>query len=56
MQECTETLLSRRIANPVIVINEVDKCGSMRGTHVADTSLTTALLPLLEPSTAKMFE
>lgn len=51
-----QTLLTRQIANPVIVVNEVDKCGVLSGKHIGDTSLTTALLPLLEPSTAKMFE
>jgi hypothetical protein len=52
-----EMMLMNKIANPVIIVNEIDKAGekiaSMSG---GVTSLTTALLQVLEPDTAKRFE
>lgn len=52
-----ETVLMHRIANPLFVVNEVDKAGQKVGsTSGGVTSLTTALLQLLEQETAKRFE
>lgn len=52
-----ETVLMHRIANPLFVVNEVDKSGQTIGsTSGGVTSLTTALLQLLEQETAKRFE
>ncbi|MBS4011472.1 MAG: AAA family ATPase [Roseovarius sp.] len=51
-----ETILATKIANPVMVVDEIDKAGtafSMRGTS---SSLTTSLLQMLEPGTARHFE
>lgn len=50
-----ETILSTHTANPVMIVDEVDKAGSMRTTSGNATSLTTALLPLLDPGTARRF-
>ncbi|WP_226783015.1 AAA family ATPase [Oceaniglobus trochenteri] len=51
-----ETILSTHVANPVMVVDEVDKAGTMQSTKGTSTSLTTALLPLLDPGTARRFE
>lgn len=48
-----ETVLQTRIANPVIVVDEVEKAGTVASSNGHSFSLTTALLPLLEPLTAK---
>ncbi|AUH34316.1 AAA family ATPase [Paracoccus tegillarcae] len=39
-----------------MVVDEVDKAGTMRTKSGNSTSLTTALLPLLDPGTAQRFE
>jgi ATP-dependent Lon protease len=52
-----ETVLAHRMANPVFVVNEVDKAGEKVGsTSGGVTSLTTSLLQLLESETAARFE
>ena len=52
-----ETVLAHRVANPLVVVNEVDKAGEKVGsTSGGVTSLTTSLLQLLEPETASRFE
>ena len=52
-----ETVLTHKIANPVIVVNEIDKVGERIGsTSGGVTTLTTALLQVLEPETAQRFE
>ena len=51
-----ETILSTHVANPVMVVDEVDKAGAMRSRTGSTTSLTTSLLPLLDPGTAARFE
>lgn len=52
-----ETVLMHRIANPVIVVNEVDKAGEKVSSRSGGvTSLTTALLQVLETETAGRFE
>jgi hypothetical protein len=52
-----ETVLMHRIANPVFVVDEIDKAGQKVGSSSGGvTSLTTALLQVLEPETAARFE
>ncbi len=52
-----EMMLEHRIANPVIVVNEVCKAGQQIGsTSGSVSSITTALLQVLEPETAARFE
>lgn len=52
-----ETVLAHRMANPLFVVDEVDKAGQKIGsTSGGVTSLTTALLQVLEPETAARFE
>ncbi len=48
-----ETLLTTNVANPVMVIDEVEKAGTATSTKGLAFGLAEALLPLLEPLTAK---
>lgn len=48
----TETILGSLVANPLIVIDEVEKPGGTSDTRGRSYRLTDALLPLLERSTA----
>ncbi|SFE92562.1 AAA family ATPase [Roseivivax sediminis] len=52
----TETVLDRKVANPVMVVDEIDKAGTIYLAKGSPSSLITALLTFLEPSTAKVFE
>lgn len=47
------TVLQSGIANPVVVVDEVEKAGSPTSTHGHTYGLAEALLPLLEPMTAR---
>lgn len=47
-----KTMLSAKIANPVVIIDEVDKSGIAHGTSGTSTSMHSALLGLLEPVSA----
>ncbi|WP_288951649.1 AAA family ATPase [uncultured Paracoccus sp.] len=47
-----ETMLQNRIANPVMVVDEVEKAGTAVSTKGHAFGLAEALLPLLEPLTA----
>lgn len=51
-----ETLLASSVANPIMVVDEVDKAGTIYSTKGTSSSITTSLLQLLEPSTARHFE
>jgi hypothetical protein len=51
-----ETLLASSVANPIMVVDEVDKAGTTYNSKGTSSSLTTSLLQLLEPSTAQHFE
>jgi hypothetical protein len=51
-----ETILASRVANPLMIVDEVDKAGTAYGTRGSSSSLTTSLLQMLEPSTARHFE
>ncbi|ADO44321.1 ATP-dependent Lon protease (plasmid) [Ketogulonicigenium vulgare Y25] len=48
-----ETVLQSRIANPVMVVDEVEKAGRAVSTKGQAFGLAEGLLPLLEPLTAK---
>lgn len=48
-----QTILSHRIANPLIFVDELDKGGVIHSTRGQPTSAHTALLGLLEPETAR---
>lgn len=45
-------ILSERVANPIVVIDELEKAGDVRSNKGQSYSLTEALLPLLEPLSA----
>lgn len=52
-----EMMLAHRVANPVIVVNEICKTGDrVKSTSGSVSSLTTSLLQVLEPETASRFE
>ena len=44
---------ARLVANPVVIVDEVEKAGLARSNKGQSYSLTDALLPLLEPMTAR---
>lgn len=48
-----ETILQSRVANPVVVVDEVEKAGTAKSVSGRAFGLTEALLPLLEPMTAQ---
>ncbi|RQP08207.1 MAG: AAA family ATPase [Paracoccus sp. BP8] len=48
-----ETILQSRIANPVMVVDEVEKAGTVVSMNGHAFGLAEALLPLLEPLTAQ---
>lgn len=47
------TILTHRVGNPVIVVDEVEKSGSAMSSNGQTYRLTDALLPLLEPASAR---
>ncbi|MFN4102621.1 MAG: AAA family ATPase, partial [Pararhodobacter sp.] len=51
-----ETMLATKFANPIMVVDEIDKAGVAFGMRSGSTSITTSLLQLLEPGTARHFE
>lgn len=51
-----ETILQRRVANPLMGVDEIDKAGTIYSSKGTSSSLTTALLGLLDPGTAPRFE
>lgn len=51
-----ETVIATQVANPVFVVDEVDKAGMLKGEKSAGTSVTVSLLEMLEPATAAKFE
>ena len=54
--EIVRLVCDGRVANPVMIVNEVDKIGpGMSGSKGTRTSMSDALLPLLEPTTARRF-
>ncbi|WP_435164803.1 AAA family ATPase [Falsirhodobacter sp. 1013] len=46
-------ILREHVGNPMVVIDEIDKTGTIHGASGVAHSLQNSLLPLLEPSTAK---
>jgi hypothetical protein len=51
-----ETILASRVANPIMVVDEIDKASTAFGTRGTSSSLTTSMLQMLEPGTARHFE
>jgi hypothetical protein len=51
-----ETLLSSKVANPILVVDEIDKAGTTFSTKGTSSSLTTSMLQMLEPTSARHFE
>jgi hypothetical protein len=51
-----ETMLQTHVANPLMVVDEIDKAGTIYSMSGSSSSLTTALLGLLDPGTAPKFE
>lgn len=51
-----ETVITTRVANPLFVVDEIDKAGMLKGSRSAGTSVTVSLLEMLEPATAAKFE
>lgn len=51
-----ETILATKVANPIMVVDEMDKAGTAYRMSGASTSLTTSMLQMLEPGTARHFE
>lgn len=51
-----ETILSNKVANPLMIVDEIDKAGTTYSTRGSSSSLTTSLLQMLEPGTARYFE
>ena len=48
-----QTILQHRIGNPLILIDELEKSGSVESSKGRSFDLSAALLPLLEPATAR---
>lgn len=51
-----ETVLATGFANPILVVDEIDKAGTTYSMRGSSSSLTTSLLQVLEPGTARHFE
>ncbi|WP_458791611.1 AAA family ATPase [Yoonia sp. MH D7] len=51
-----ETILATKVANPLMIVDEVEKAGTTYSTRGSSSSLTTSLLQMLEPGTARHFE
>lgn len=51
-----ETILATQTANPVVIVDEVDKAGVLKGEKIAGSSVTVSLLEMLETATAAKFE
>tara|TARA_R110002051_G_C8755483_1_gene500878 strand:- start:34 stop:387 length:354 start_codon:yes stop_codon:yes gene_type:complete len=51
-----EGMLAKRLANPLIVLDEICKANSVTSTRGTSYSFADALLSLLEPATAKAWD
>jgi hypothetical protein len=51
-----ETIMRSQIANPMMVVDEIDKAGVVTSMSGSSTSIITSMLQLLERSTASVFE
>jgi hypothetical protein len=51
-----ETILASGVANAIMVVDEIDKADTTFSTRGTSSSLTTSMLQMLEPSTARHFE
>lgn len=50
-----DLILRERVANPIIVVDEIEKAGSPSSTRDRSPTLVEALLPLLEPASAQQW-
>ena len=48
-----EAIARNRVANPVVLVNEIDRIGGLTSTSGSRTSLNDAMLPLLDPASAR---
>jgi ATP-dependent Lon protease len=48
-----QTILQTQVGNPLVIVDEVEKAGAAGSAKGQSYSLTDALLPLLEPATAR---
>lgn len=48
-----EAIARYRVANPVVLVNEIDRIGGLTSTSGSRTSLNDAMLPLLDPASAR---
>lgn len=48
-----EAIARYRVANPLVIVNEVDRIGGLTSTSGSRTSLNDAMLPLLDPASAR---
>ncbi len=51
-----ETMLDGRTANPLVIVDEVDKVGGLRGSSGISAAFTPALPGLLEPESARAWD
>jgi hypothetical protein len=52
-----ETIFKSGVANPFMIVNEIEKAGEMRSERVGGTtSIAVSLLQMLEPGTAAVFD
>jgi len=51
-----ETLLATRVANPLMLVDEIDKSGVVYSDRGMSTSIATSLLEVLDPGTAAHYE
>ena len=51
-----ESMLSTSVGNPVMIVNEIDKATRPQSDSGSVSDLTTALMQMLEPETARRFE
>lgn len=51
-----ETVVATGVANPILVVDEIDKAGTLYSTRGVSTSITTSMLQMLEPGTSQRFE
>jgi hypothetical protein len=51
-----ETILEKRIGNPIVFVDEIDKAGTLHTTKGVSTSVNTSLLGLLEERSSRRWE
>lgn len=51
-----DTMIDARLANPIVIVDEVDKAGDMRSTRGISAAFEPALLGLLEPESSRAWD